>query len=179
MHEIVFGTVTWLDLLAQAIGFVATGFMFLSYQQNTTKRIIGVQIISGTLFCVHFLLLGAYGGAVANVLGILRNIVFFNREHAWAKSPFWLYGFCAAFVVSGLLTWQNLFSVFPIIGMILGTLALYSVNPKITRRVSLGCSSNWLIYNAVNRSLAGALNEIIAICSILIAMYKFDSKKAR
>lgn len=177
MGEIAFGTLTWYDLLAQGVGFVATAFMFISFQQRTTKGIILFQIISTSLFALHFFLLGAYSGCVANVLGVVRNLIFVHRGKPWADKRFWLYGFCAAFVVSGILTWQNLSSILPIIGMILGTVALYSTVPFRTRCISLGCSASWLTYNVISRSVPGALTETLAICSIIIAMFKYDRKK--
>ena len=179
MNEIAFGTLTWYDLLAQGIGFVATAIMFLSFQQRTTKGIIFFQIISTSFFALHFFLLGAYSGSVANVLGVVRNLIFVHRGKRWADHPAWLYGFCISFVISGIVTWQDISSLLPIVGMILGTVALYSTKPFRTRCISIGCSASWLTYNVLSHSVPGALTETLALCSIFIAMFKYDFKRSK
>ena len=35
----------------------------------------------------------------------------------------------------------------------------------------------WLIYNAVNRSLAGVCNETFTLISIAVAFFRYDRKK--
>ena len=51
------------ELIAQAVGIAAMVFNILSFQQKTRSRVIAFQLVGGSLFCINFLMLGAYVGA--------------------------------------------------------------------------------------------------------------------
>ena len=164
-------------LIAQGIGFIAMFLNILSFQQNTNKRIVGVQIFKFMFFSVHFFMIGAYTGAALNLLGLFRNAIFFCRPRKWASNKLWLYFFCVLYIVSGMLTYTDLIDVFPIFGMLCGTMAVYATNPKITRRFFFAGSFGWMVYSGVNFSAAGFITAILTIVSIIIAMVKYDFKK--
>jgi len=163
--------------LAQALGFVGLLFAIISFQKNSNKEIVFFQLLGSLTFVLHFTLLGAYTGAGMNVLGVLRNIVFFNREKEWANKKLWLYVFILMYIIVGLLSWKNSYSILPIIGMIFTTVAFWVKDPKYTRLIAFPSSPCWLIYNFVNLSVAGVLTEIFAVSSLLIAMFRFDFLK--
>jgi hypothetical protein len=169
--------IPWEMLVVQGVGFVGMIMNITSFQQNTNKRILGFQIIGTVLWCTHFLALGAYTGAALNFLGLSRNLVFFFRPKKWASSKLWLYFFCIAYIAAGVLTYESFTGILASAAMVLSTIALYIIHPKITRRISLASSSGWLTYNAISFSIAGVVAEILTITSIIIAMFKFDFKK--
>jgi len=181
MNQIAFWNMTWIFLIAQIIGFFGLLMNIASYQANTNKRIVTIQIF-GTLFWgIHFLLLGpsspgAYTGAALNAAGLLRNCVFAMRPKKWAAHPAWVYIFCAGYVFCGVFTWGGPVSLLPMAGMLFGTVSLYLLSPKLTRRLAMGCSCTWLIYNILTRSVAGTICEILTLISIVAAMIKFDRK---
>ena len=173
-------------LAAQAVGVLGLAMNFLSYQQNTNRRIVGFQIFGALFWTGHFIMLGAvidgaYTGAVMNIIGLLRNCVFFLRrgdnKPNWASHVAWLYIFCALYVVTGILTYDSLVSLLPIAAMIFGTVALFVMNPKMTRRLALACSVGWFSYDVLVFSVAGLVSEIFTLSSIIIAMVKFDFRK--
>ena len=176
LNQTVFANVTWFMIIAQGIGFFGMIGNFISYQQNTNKRIVGVQIFAALFFFVHMLLIGATTGALLNILGALRNFVFFMRPKKWAESSLWVYVFCVFYLIAGILTWSGAISILPTIAMMCGTVALFMIKPKTTRKLALFCSVGWIVYNAFVFSLAGMVSETLTISSILIAMFKFDRK---
>lgn len=176
MNQIIFGNFNYYNLLTQVIGIIGIIFNFITFQQNTNKRIVAFQICASAAFVIHFFMLGAVTGAVLNIFGILRNIVLFNRNKDWAKGKYWLYIFCAVYIITGIVTFQNIFSILPTVGMLFGTVAVYIVSPKKTRIVSVGCSVSWLSYNAISFSIPGIITEVLNLISIGISMYKYDYK---
>lgn len=177
MDQIFIWNITYYDILTQGIGFIGVALMFISFQQNSNSRILLFQIMASFVFFTHFFMLGAYSGAIINLFGALRNIIFFNREKKWASSILWLYAFCLIYIAMGILTWNGYISIFPTLGMILGSLALYSERPKITRRLSLPTSLCWITYNIFSFSIAGTICEILSTTSIIISIIKYDRKK--
>ena len=182
--------------IGQAIGVIALLFAIISFQQKTQKKIVFIQLISSTLFSVHFFLLGAYVGCLLNFIGIFRAAIFTNKNKKWARNKFWLWFFIAVSILAvvitmdgdlNLLTWNidfgkvhTYFAFLPMIGMILTTVAFWVENAKTVRRISFPSSPCWMIYNAYNSSWAGVATEMFVMCSIIIGMLRHDrSKKPR
>lgn len=165
--------------IVQAIGIVGMILAFISFQKNSNKQILLYQTFAAVAFTLHFWLLGAFTGAAMNILGASRNIVFYNREKSWANKKFWVYLFITLYVISGILTWKNIFSLLPILAMSLATVGLWIKNSKITRYIILPTSPCWLIYNLVNKSISGVLTETFVLSSLLIAIIRFDILKIK
>ena len=49
-------------IFIQILGIIAWVFLILSYHRKNTNKIIIFQIVGNILYCIHYLLLGAYGG---------------------------------------------------------------------------------------------------------------------
>ena len=79
-------------------------------------------------------------------------------------------------VLLGLTTYKNIFSLFPILGVLLHTSAFWITDEKIIRRVSLlGCPF-WLAYNLISGAYGSVIGDALSIFSLLIAMFKYDFK---
>ena len=89
-----------LNLLAQIIGFGGTALTIIAYQQNKRKRILGCTVISAALFAIHYIILGAYTGAIMNILAASRSLVFMNNTKKWAKSKIWVAVFMVVYTVA-------------------------------------------------------------------------------
>lgn len=165
------------EIIGQIIGFIAMGIIVISYQQKSHKNILTFQMVSGLLFTVHYILLGAYTGAIMNLLGAFRSLVYANRGKKWASSIIWPTVFSIGFVVSGIMTWDNVFSVFPLIAMLMSSIVLWIEQPKINRIFSLPTSTCWLIYNIKTLSYPGIITEIFVLTSIIIGIIRLDIKK--
>jgi len=181
MNQIAFWGLTWRYLCVQLIGVFGLVMNVVSYQANTNKRIVSIQIFGCLFWIIHFVLLGrysagAYTAAAMNAGGMLRNIVFAMRPKKWAAHPAWLYIFCFGYVLSGIFTWNGLVSLLPMVGMLLGTVSLYMLNPKLTRRLGAVSTCGWLIFNILTRSIPGAVCETLTLVSIGAAMIKYDRK---
>ena len=74
-------------LIGQIVGIVAIIFGFVSYQVKTKGMLLFMQGTVAFLFCIHYALLGAYTGAVMNVVALIRNVVYnkINNESRAAR----------------------------------------------------------------------------------------------
>ena len=163
--------------LAQAVGFLGLLIVIIGFQKNTNRDILLYQIIASGIFLAHFIMLGALTGAVMNILGGARNVLFYFRDRKWANSILWMYFFIAVYIVAGILTWQNIFSLFPIVGMCIATVGYWVKNPRLTRLILLPSSPCWMIYNIATSSFAGILTESFAMTSLLVGIIRFDILK--
>ena len=164
--------------IVQLIGFVALGVSVLVYQFNTRKQILMILSWSSLLFSIQFFLLGAYSGAVLNLINIARNYAFQRyRYRAWSVIVLW--GFIMIFSIATALTWQGPLSLLPAIGMISGAFANWQPKAKHIRLLSLISPPAWFVYAVAVHSYAGMVAEVLILSSILVGMYRLDrgSKK--
>lgn len=174
-------------LIAQIIGLFAMAFNIFSYQQKTQRNAIAFQLGGSILFAINYLMLGAVVGGILNAVGILRALVFLNREKLKATHPAWLAGFTAVYLLSYVLTFTvfdkdptafNLIVEFlPVIGMTATTVSFRLSDAKAIRRYGLVSSPSWLVYNIVSRNLGAIICEVLSLSSIFIGMFRLDRKK--
>lgn len=144
-----------------------------AFQNNDKKKILIMHGIAGVFFGLHFFMLGAYTGAAMNVVGVFRNAAFLRYESGKRKTICVLV-FTFLFILFGLISWENGWSLLPILAMSLSNVAVAFKNPKHIRYAFLPVFIGWLIYNIVSFSIAGVLTEVFDIVSLLIAMWRFD-----
>lgn len=168
-----FTAMTPLDTVGQIIGFIGTTAFFISYQQREQRRIIFYQIIGISMFVTHFFMLKAYTGAVLNVLGVIRAVVYYNADKKWAKTKLWFYGLLTAYIVAGILIWEDWFSLLPILAMVLSTFAFVTENALRFRLLNFPCSPMWMTYNIHHYSISGTITECFTMTSMIIAFFRY------
>ena len=138
-------------IIPQIVGLLAVVTFLLSYQQKKRRGIIIFNTVSRALYILQYILLGAYSGALLDVLGALSSIVATKKETPFIKKHFKavLIGINAVIVVAGLLIYKTPLDLLPILGVVLHTGAFWIDDEKIIRRVSLAGSPFWFIYNLV------------------------------
>ena len=164
-------------VISQILGIIAFCLSVLTYQQNTHKKIVALQLIAGTCFTIHFYLLNATTGAILNAIGVLRSLVYICKDKKWASSDWWIVVFSLISTVACIYTWENWLSILPALGMIFTSIAFGINNPRKTRIFSSFSSPLWLIYNLASHSYGGVLTETFAILSIIVGMLRFDRRK--
>jgi hypothetical protein len=162
--------------VANAIGALAAVVFVLSYQMKARRWIVLLGAVARILFVVQYLLLGAYAGAVLDVLGIVAAFVAQRKDHPKLKQllplvipmiHLALLGVCIAF-------YQNIFDVFALLGTSLHVGALWFTKEKHIRRVSLAGSPCWMVYNLTSKAYPSAVSDFFTICSLVIAIIRYD-----
>jgi hypothetical protein len=166
------------NYIAQALGILALIIMVLSYQQRTRNRLLMLQIAANLLLASNYYLIGAFTGCVMCLISVARSFVFSKSHTRWGKSRLWFYGFLIISVVAGALTWGNFYSIFALAATLLLTVALYSQDTKRMRLLLLFCPPLYFVYNFVNHSIGGMGSDIFCFISALIAVWRFDIRKA-
>ena len=170
-----------MELAAQLIGYAAVAIFLLSYLQKTRARIIGLNLTSRILYILQYLLLGAFEGAVLDVLGAISSAVASKKHVPYVKRYAWLLLILmdGAMIAAGILLYKNVFSIFPVLGVLLHTTAFWVDDERIIRTVSLLGSPCWFVYNASSHAYGSAVGDVLTMCAIVIAMVKYRNKKER
>ena len=166
------------DLAAQIVGLVALLINVLSYQFNERKKILTMQFFSGSFFTLHYFMLGAYAGAVSNLLSVLRALCFSYRgKYKWASSSALPVIFVVVSLISTIFTYQSPMSIVPAIAFTFNSVALWSDRPIITRIFTIPNNTLFLVYNIANLSFSGIISDTFVLVSLLIAFIRFDILK--
>ena len=165
-------------IIATVVGMFAVATFLLSYQQKKRKNIILWNVVSRCLYVVQYVLLGAYSGAVLDVLGAAVSIVAERKDHPRiARHIKAVVISCNLVIVAvGLLLYENVFSLLPIAGVLLHTGAFWLRDERAIRRISLLGSPFWFAYNLVSRAYGSCIGDLLTMTSIVVAMVKYREK---
>ena len=156
------------------------------------------------MFCIQYLLLGAFTGMAMDMVGTIRNIIFAYNVKKDKSNTWWIVLFSIITVVAGvstlILTWNSLvsrvawlagdnsntaliiavtISIISVIAKLLSTIAYGFKNPHRIRMTNLPTCTGWIVYNFAVMSLAGIVNEVLSITSIIIAEIRFSGLKKK
>jgi len=190
------------EIITQTIGFIAIAVNILAVQFNSHAKIVTMRTIGSILFGIQYIMLSAYTGVVMEVIGWIRNIVFIYLVQKEKSTKPWIIFFSIlTFILGGttiILTWNTAISairwtdnvvfatvlmvgisVLSIIAKVLSTVAYGIKEPHKIRMLNIPTCSCWLVYNFVAFSIAGVVNEIMTLCSVFIAEFRYAKTKKK
>ena len=165
--------------IAFVVGIMAVTLYFLGYLQKKRKNIIFLNVSSRILYIIQYILLGAFEGAVLDVAGAVSSVLAQKKDTPFIKKHIKavVIAINLIIVISGLFLYKNIFSLLPIVGVLLHTGAFWIDDEKRKRQVSLLGSPFWLVYNFVSQAYGSCIGDILSIISILTSMIRYDFKK--
>ena len=162
---------------AGLVGVAALIVALTSFQMNVPKKMVLCQLISSTLFTIHFAMLGAVTGAAINIMSAVRAVIYAQTDKKWAMHVAWTFVFVAISVLIAVFFWEGWISLLPVLGAVCYTISFRMKTSKMVRLVSLPSSPCWIIYNGIKGSLPGVITECYVIISIFVGMLRHDRKK--
>lgn len=164
-----------MNILAQIVGILAIVVFAISPHQKTKKKVLFLNIVASLLYALQYFLLGAFSAVATNVIGAVKNIVFHEYEKNEKDIPIMaLLIYIAILVISGVLTYTNILSVFPVLLSSLSAYGVWQKNLKVYRNIVVISSVAWLIYNFVVGAYVGAIGNAFQIGSAIIAIIRLD-----
>ena len=166
-------------ILAQTVGILAVALFLLSYQLKTRKNIIIVNLTSRILYIIQYLILGAIEGAVLDFSGFILSFFARHKDKELALRHFKkiMTVILLSLVILGVYLYENIFSIFAILGIMLEVVALWLTKEKNIRFLSLFAAPSWLVYNLNCRAYGSAVGNVLGIISMGFAMIRLDLKK--
>ena len=168
-----FDNIDWMMLIGQFLGVVAVILGIITYQMRSPKALLIVNLFTCGVFCAHYLLIGAVSGFVLNAIGIVRNVVYTNRDKKIFSSPLWPFAFALIMVAAGLFTWQDWRTILMICALGLNSLCLSLKNAQHIRYSLLVTCPLVLLYNVLVHSYGGIVFEAMSIISAVIGILRF------
>lgn len=163
----------WGQIIVQAIGVVAMILTIMCYQLKKRNHILLMQYSGNALWVVHYFLLGTFTGLIMNALNVVRGIIY-SIDKKWAKSYIWIFIFSALSIALGVLTYEAWYSVLPIVGTVIATIALRIRDENTLRKVYIFSVPLWIVYNAIVFSIPGTVSATFTLVSIVVALIRFN-----
>lgn len=164
-------------ILAQICGLIALIITAINIQLKSKENIVMLNIWANVAVTIQYFLLGAYTGAVISILNTIRDFVYFLFKKKNIKpSILVLLIFETIAIISGIISWQNIWSIIPILVTIIYTYGLWQDKVKILRITTVIIGYGWSIYNIVVKAYVAALQVLVQGTSALVALV-INSKK--
>lgn len=167
-----------IEIIAQIFGILGLILSALSFQEKNNKRFFVKQGLSGLMFSVNFILIGAVAATLFNMTNLVRSALLFkNDRKPWRLIVIEvLYTACFGFSLS--LIADQAFQVFltalTYFSLVFITVFMWLGNGAHIRYVQLAVSSPaWIVHNIFNFSLGGLMCEIFAMTSVIISFIRY------
>lgn len=166
-----------MPVIPQIIGLAAVATFLLSYQQKTRQKIIAFNVVSRCLYILQYLLLGAFSGAILDVLGAISSFVAGKKHTSFVKKHLTLVIVLITALILGAgiaisLINRSYLDLFSLTGVLLHTSAFWLNREKVIRWVSLAGCPFWFIYNFTSQAYGSAVGDLLTMGSIVIAMIR-------
>ena len=189
------------EFLVQVIGFVGIALNILSVQFNKHWQIMLLKTLGSMTFVLQYILLGAWVGMVMDLIGSIRNVIFTLNVKNGRSNKGWIIAFSIITFIAGLVTiittWDKSIgyasnwskdpsiiliiavsiSIISIVAKLLTTIAYGFKDPHRIRMINIPSNACWVVYNLVAFSIAGVINDLMCLGSIVIAEIRFRKKK--
>ena len=159
-------------------GIVGLILCVIPFQFKKHKHIVLCKMFSELSFAFQYILMGAYTGALVDLISGFRNFLFCKFVEKGRSTIPVIIIFSTVVVLIGAFTWNGVLSIFPVMAKVLTTVSYGMKNEKVLRIITLPSCNFWIIYNFSVGGWEALIGDFLAFCSIIIAIYKFDIKKS-
>ncbi len=165
-------------ILAQVLALFAILFWVISILLKNKKNILLMQVIANGIYGIEYLLLGAFSAASMNFLSFLRLLVYYFYTLLNIKISKWiLFVFIALVLLFGIITYDGLISLLPIIITVLYTYAFWQNNLNVARIIYIVAAIIWIYYNYEVGAYVGIIGNALEITTGLISLIKYRGGK--
>ena len=165
-----------MKLISDILGFGGILFTIALYQQRKRESLLLYKLILDVVWIGHYAFIGAFSGAAVCVIAAVRELIFYKRDKDKRNGIIWLPIYIILAVVCTELTWDNNFSVFTFIASCIAVVSFFIAKPKLSRILAFPVSLCMLTYDIACGSVAGIVDQCVAMSSSLIGMLRLDRK---
>lgn len=164
-------------VMSQVFVIFAVLTLGFSYLTKDKKNIMILVTMTSLFYGAEYLFLGAFSGVAVNIISIIRNIWFYINAKNNKKNSVGTFAILSvALIILGIMTYENVFSIIPIVATILFTYSVWQDNNKVYRYMSVPMSVMWILYNIICNSILGVIAESVMIIFEIAGIIKLHAK---
>ena len=162
--------------ITQFIGLIGYSTLGFSYFKKEKKDILLIQIFAYIMFILHYQFLGAITGSVCNLLGLIAFLIIYLFDMYKKNKKVLIAILLPILIVISVITFENIYSIFPMIASIVVIISFLTDNEDLIRRIGIIAAICWLIYAIVYKSYVAIAFEVITLIVVVIAYFKRRKK---
>lgn len=168
-----------MDIFVQIIGLVLIIICAVSFFFKKKEQFLICLIIYNLLVFLQYVLQQQLTESIITIIGVIREITFFVYEKKDKKPKLLiLVLFEIMFVLIGVVTYQNLYSLPVIFSSMLSTFAQWQSNMFVLRVVYSVCSILVIINYAFTGLYTSIIAEAISLISSISSIFKYHILKS-
>lgn len=170
----------WYVIIFNAFGVIAIIGKMLEYQSKKRNVAFIIAMCAQVSWLAYFLFSGDFVSVISCIMSFLSVLIFSQRKnHAWAKSVWWLVGFLVLQTVLCVFTFKNWKDIFVIGAGFSGVFAYYCVDMRKYRTISFFFASFWLLNSIMKLYVLALISDAISVISVSIGKYRYDIRKKK
>lgn len=144
------------------------------------KTILICNVLINLFWALHYLLLGANTGAICSFICAFMVAVFFLKGKVKGFCGFYVpLFFAVVFICFGIFTWNDLFSLIPIIGHMIIIAALWSDREIIIKTLYIFVAALWVVYNVAYFSYIGVIGQSLSFLFNLFYVVRYHIRQKK
>lgn len=160
-------------ILIQFIGAIGYATLAASYFKKEKKKILFMQIIGYVMFTIHYYLLSGVTGAICNLIGLFALVtIYLSEKYNERFKKILSIFFIILLIVINIATFQNVFSIFPLIASVIVIISFLSDDENVIRKIGVVAAVCWLIYAIVYKSYVAIVFEAVTFLATVVAFIK-------
>ena len=166
-----------MSVIANVLGFFAIVIWAMSIQNKDKKKILIFQVIANIFYLSQYLLLKAYTASIMNFISGIRCLTFYREESRKGKisgKTFLFFSFIVIFI--GIITYEDLTSLIPIICSIIYMYSTWQNNLNITSSLFIVAAILLAYHNFAVGAYICIIGNIFDIVSAIISTIRFRKK---
>lgn len=164
------------EIIIRVLGIIGLVLCVIPFQFKKHKGIVLCKMASELSFAAQYFLMGAYTGAWLDLISGGRNFLFYKFVQKGKSTTPIIALFSTFVVVLGIISWSGLISLLPILTKVITTISYGMKNERLLRYITIPSCVLWIAYNILVGGWEAMIGDLLALGSILIAIYKFDIK---
>ena len=160
------------EIIVQLIGTLGFIFLWWSYYKTKKIQILFMQILSSIIFTIHYYMLSGITGAICSFINIIIMLLIYLFEKMKKKKISLILILIPFFTLVCFISWENIFSIFPILATILASISFLSNNETTIRTIGIINCICWIIYGCIYISYSGIIFNSITVVTTTIALIK-------
>ena len=162
-----------MNVLAQIFGAFALLFLIISYQQKKRIHFLDFQFLANIFYCLQYLVLYAYSGVASFLISTIKMFIFrMNEKENKSTSVFVLIILEFSFIVLGILTYEKLYSLIPILCACLFTYGAWQRNLKITYFIGILVAIMSNVYDVIVGAYVSVISNFFELFASLIGFIR-------
>lgn len=167
-----------MNYIAQILGFIALIFIILSYQNTKKEKFLLIQIFANVFFGLQYLTLKAFSAFCSSCISLIRTLIFFKYEKQDKKTPtFILVIILTAISIFGILTYEGIYSLIPIIIALGYSYGTWQSNLKLTYTIGIITSILWIYYNFLVGAYVSIIGSVFELLASITGLIKINKNK--